>query len=457
MHTKPARCTRRDTATSPSSPPGCGPRPTRASCCRSCGRRRSGGSPPASSASAGSASGPWRPSSARPRTSSTSATSATGPSPSARPSRWRSRAPGRQAPTSSTRARRSCAPRWRAGSPRDRARHRRLHGRRARRRRCAPGCRGERSALHGNDKSDAGLRRALTAGVGRIVVDSLEEVDRVADVAGGWATRRAPARHGRRRGAHPRVHRHRPRGPEVRALDRPWGHRRRGGPARAGPAPELQLTGAAAHIGSQIFDTGGVRGRRSVASLQLHAAIAASTASTCAELDLGGGFGIAYASEHDPLPPKGLAEGMAAIVRRECDGLGVGCSAWPSSRARAIAGPSTFTVSGGGRGAADHGARRRRRRRRHQRRHPDSAVRRRATVHARLTRVVRAGRPCPCRGQMSRAATSWCATSSCRATPAAATWSPSPGRRAPAAAAWRARPTTCRGRRSWRCATARPS
>ena len=36
------------------------------------------------------------------------------------------------------------------------------------------------------------------------------------------------------------------------------------------------------------------------------------------ELDLGGGFGIAYTTEHDPLPPKHLAAGMAEIIEREC-------------------------------------------------------------------------------------------------------------------------------------------
>src|SRR3954463_15625693 len=48
---------------------------------------------------------------------------------------------------------------------------------------------GERIALHGNNKSDAELRRALAAGVGRIVVDSIEEVDRVADLAGAAGVR----------------------------------------------------------------------------------------------------------------------------------------------------------------------------------------------------------------------------------------------------------------------------
>jgi diaminopimelate decarboxylase len=42
---------------------------------------------------------------------------------------------------------------------------------------------GERIGLHGNNKSDAEIERALRAGVGRIVVDSRDEIDRVADAA----------------------------------------------------------------------------------------------------------------------------------------------------------------------------------------------------------------------------------------------------------------------------------
>ncbi len=202
---------------------------------------------------------------------------------------------------------------------------------------------GERIALHGNNKSDAELRRALTAGVGRIVVDSLEEVDRVADVAGEL---------GRTAGVLLRVtvgveaHTH-----EYIATaheDQKFGLSIAGGVAaeaarRALARPELQLLGLHSHIGSQIFDTGGfeVAARR---VLQLHAAIAREHGVDLPELDLGGGFGIAYTSEHDPLPPKELAEGLSAIVRRECDGLGVAVPRVAVEPGRAIAGPSTFTV-----------------------------------------------------------------------------------------------------------------
>jgi len=62
------------------------------------------------------------------------------------------------------------------------------------------------------------------------------------------------------------------------------------------------------------------------------------------ELDLGGGFGIAYTTEHDPQAPKALAAGMAEIVERECRADGVAIPRISIEPGRAIAGPSTFTL-----------------------------------------------------------------------------------------------------------------
>ena len=45
----------------------------------------------------------------------------------------------------------------------------------------AAGVPAERLVLHGNNKSVAELEAALEAGVGRIVVDSFDEIDRLAD------------------------------------------------------------------------------------------------------------------------------------------------------------------------------------------------------------------------------------------------------------------------------------
>ena len=105
----------------------------------------------------------------------------------------------------------------------------------------------------------------------------------------------------------------------------------------------LRLLGLHSHIGSQIFDTAGfeVSARR---ILGLHTQIARELGVELPELDLGGGFGIAYTTEHDPLPPKGLAAGMAEIIERECRAEGVAVPRISIEPGRAIAGPSTFTL-----------------------------------------------------------------------------------------------------------------
>src|SRR3954464_10983525 len=202
---------------------------------------------------------------------------------------------------------------------------------------------GERIGLHGNNQEGAAPRRALAAGVGRIVVDSLEEVDRVADLA---------AEAGVRAGILLRVtvgveaHTH-----EYIATaheDQKFGLSIAGGVAaeavrRALARPELELCGLHSHIGSQIFDTGGfeIAARR---VLDLQAAVRNEHGVELQELDLGGGFGIAYTSEHDPQDPAHLAKGMAEIVERECRGLGITPPRVSIEPGRAIAGPSTFTL-----------------------------------------------------------------------------------------------------------------
>ena len=62
------------------------------------------------------------------------------------------------------------------------------------------------------------------------------------------------------------------------------------------------------------------------------------------ELDLGGGYGIAYTTQHTPLPPAELAQQMAEIVRREVTSLGIDAPRVSIEPGRAIAGPSTFTL-----------------------------------------------------------------------------------------------------------------
>ena len=200
-----------------------------------------------------------------------------------------------------------------------------------------------RIGLHGNNKSVAELRRALEVGVGRIIVDSLEEVDRLADLTAELGTTagvmvRVTA------GVEAHTHEYISTSHE----DQKFGFSIADGAAleavrRVLSVPGLRLLGLHSHIGSQIFVTDGfeVAARR---VLRLHAQIAAELGVTPPELDLGGGFGIAYTTQDEPSTPHDLARGLLKIVSDECAALGVDLPRLSIEPGRAIAGPSTFTL-----------------------------------------------------------------------------------------------------------------
>ena len=131
----------------------------------------------------------------------------------------------------------------------------------------AAGVPAERLVLHGNNKSDDELAPALAAGVGRIVVDSFDEIERPracsAD-AGLRRRRQAVMRPGDagRRSPYPRLRQDRPGGFEVRFRPR-LGRGRPGRRARLRALRGVALVGVHAHIGSQVFRVDVLRpGRR---------------------------------------------------------------------------------------------------------------------------------------------------------------------------------------------------
>ncbi len=206
----------------------------------------------------------------------------------------------------------------------------------------------ERIGFHGNNKSTDELRDALAYGVGRIVVDSFQEIDRLAAVAGELGVV-APVMVRVTVGVEAHTHEFIATGHE----DQKFGFSLTGGQAleaarRLLARPDVfDLRGLHSHIGSQIFDTDGfeVAARRLVG---LHAQVADEHGYHCPELDLGGGFGIAYTSQHTPLAVATLAQEMADIVGRELKAVGDGdngrvprVSVEPG---RAIVGPSAFTL-----------------------------------------------------------------------------------------------------------------
>ena len=200
-----------------------------------------------------------------------------------------------------------------------------------------------RIGFHGNNKTTEELRRAVAAGVGRIVLDSFHEIERLAAVTDELdATARVMVRV--TAGVEAHTHEYIATAHE----DQKFGFSITSGDAldavhRVLDAPGLELLGLHSHIGSQIFDTSGfeVAARR---VLTLHAQVSDELGVTMPELDLGGGFGIAYTTQDDPSDPAQLATELTKIVEHECRALQVEVPALSIEPGRAIVGPAVCTV-----------------------------------------------------------------------------------------------------------------
>jgi diaminopimelate decarboxylase len=200
-----------------------------------------------------------------------------------------------------------------------------------------------RIGYHGNNKTRAELDRAVRKGVGRIIVDSFWEIERLAEVTAELGTTAAVMV---RVTAGVEAHTH-----EYIATaheDQKFGFSITSGDAfeavrRVLAAPGLELRGLHSHIGSQIFDTSGfeVAARR---VLSLHARVSAELGVEMPELDLGGGFGIAYTTQDDPSDPAQLANGITKIVEHECRAFEIAVPELSIEPGRAIVGPAMCTV-----------------------------------------------------------------------------------------------------------------
>ena len=202
--------------------------------------------------------------------------------------------------------------------------------------------------MHGNNKSLAELTRAVQVGVGHIVLDSFEEIARLALVVDPDGMSQ-PARRPRvlvRVTTGVEAHTH-----EFMATahdDQKFGFSLASGAAdeavrRVLACPDLELAGLHSHIGSQIFDTAGFE----VAAhrvLELAVRIRDEHGVEIDELDLGGGFGIAYTDEDSPPQVKELAQSIRDIVDRQCRAAGLSRPRLTVEPGRGIAGPGTITI-----------------------------------------------------------------------------------------------------------------
>ncbi|MCW2944615.1 MAG: diaminopimelate decarboxylase [Actinoallomurus sp.] len=199
----------------------------------------------------------------------------------------------------------------------------------------------ERITFHGNNKSPTELTKALDAGVGHIVLDSFEEIARLGYLA-------------REKNLRPKVMIRVTTGVEAHTHefiatahdDQKFGFARETAleaARRVLNIKELELAGLHSHIGSQIFDTEGfeLAARRVV---DLLVAIRDEHGTELPQLDLGGGYGIAYLEGDDPLDPKHIADNLRGIITRACQEKDLTVPRLTVEPGRTIAGPGGITL-----------------------------------------------------------------------------------------------------------------
>nr|WP_218844880.1 diaminopimelate decarboxylase [Microbacterium pseudoresistens] len=193
--------------------------------------------------------------------------------------------------------------------------------------------------FHGNNKSTTELERAIEAGIGTIIVDSLVEIDRIAEIA----ERRGavqPVLVRVNSGVHAETHDFLATAHE----DQKFGFAMPQAPeavSRIRELPSLRLLGLHCHIGSQIFGAAGFA-ESAARMVELHARLSAEEPLPL--LNLGGGFGIAYTSADDPTPIEELAEAIVGAVAKECAARGVPMPDLAFEPGRAIVGQAGVTL-----------------------------------------------------------------------------------------------------------------
>jgi diaminopimelate decarboxylase len=197
--------------------------------------------------------------------------------------------------------------------------------------------------MHGNNKSVKDLERAVEVGVGRIVIDSLIEIERLNAVAANAGIIQQVFL---RLTVGVEAHTHE--AISTAHEDQKFGLSVASGMAMAAvdnvlECDALSLAGLHSHIGSQIFDaTGFELATHRVVDFAVQ--IKDRHGISVSELDVGGGMGIAYIDSDDPLDVSAMAKSILDIVRTECARVKISVPKISVEPGRAIIGNPGITL-----------------------------------------------------------------------------------------------------------------
>ncbi|HOV41337.1 MAG TPA: diaminopimelate decarboxylase, partial [Oscillospiraceae bacterium] len=176
--------------------------------------------------------------------------------------------------------------------------------------------------FHGNNKTDDEITLALSHGVGRIVVDNFSELERLENLS---SKLRKKANIMLR--VKPGIDAHTHDFIKTGQIDSKFGLALETGEAfeavkYAISLENVVLKGLHCHIGSQIFDIEPFELAAKV-MLEFMAKISNELSYSISELNLGGGFGIKYLSEHDPAPYEAYMERVSKVIKQSCKELDI--------------------------------------------------------------------------------------------------------------------------------------
>ncbi|MDA3030441.1 MAG: diaminopimelate decarboxylase [Actinomycetota bacterium] len=197
--------------------------------------------------------------------------------------------------------------------------------------------------FHGNNKSEGEITTAIKAGVGTIVIDSFDELTRVADIA--KLLNKIQKVYLR---LTPGVDAHTHEFISTAHEDVKFGFSIASGAAseaikKCMEQSSLNLTGIHCHIGSQIFEVDGFK----IAAQRLVAVLATfrdQYSKELAELNIGGGYGIAYTKDESGISPDVVIPAIASVIKDECAKAKLAVPRISIEPGRAIVGPTTTTL-----------------------------------------------------------------------------------------------------------------
>ncbi len=201
----------------------------------------------------------------------------------------------------------------------------------------------DRVVFHGNNKSEDELRAAAELGVARIVVDSFDEIDRLERVGGELGHRFSCWLR-----VTPGIDAHTHEYVRTGHDDTKFGFTLSLGLAdealrRALAAEHIDVVGAHAHIGSQIFGTDPFVANADVL-IQTLARWRDDQGATLAELNLGGGMAIRYTHEDHPVDVERYGEAVTQAVAAACLRHDYPLPRLAVEPGRALVAPSTVTL-----------------------------------------------------------------------------------------------------------------